>query len=289
MDVSIIIVNYNTKNVTQNCIESVISNTKGIDYEIILVDNASRDGSIEFFKTFKDINLISCKENLGFGKANNLGFETAIGKYIFLLNSDTILLNNAVKEFYDAMENMPKDVACLGTKLLAEDGISENNSYGDFPSMKSTFKSLIKIYFPLFINKPTRRTESSFDVDYIIGADLFIRKSVIDELGLFDPDFFMYFEESNMQLRYVKEGYRNRIISTPKIIHLENFSDPSKGNSYKSKKIYFKSMFLYMSKKYSSLNLILVRILCLGYLPLLLRKNFGLKDNVKLIRLFLLS
>lgn len=287
MDVSIIIVNYNTKDITQACIDSILSKTKGITYEIILVDNTSTDGSIEHFRNNNSIKFIASIENLGFGKANNLGLQNATGKYIFLLNSDTILLNNAVKEFYDAMEKMPKQVACLGTKLLAEDGITDNNSYDIFPSIKSTFKSLLHIYLPFTKKQFKIRTEETFEVDYIIGADLFIRKAVIDELGLFDPDFFMYFDETNMQLRYNNAGYQSILISTPKIIHLENASDPSKGKSYRSRQIYFESMFLFFKKRYSLFKYLFVRFLCLGYLPLILRKDLSFKEKIKISILFL--
>ena len=103
MDVSIIIVNYNTRQLTSNCIESIFKYTNGVSFEVILVDNASTDGSIDFFTNDERIIFISSKENLGFGRANNLGYKVAKGRYIFLLNSDTLLLNNAIKIFCDTM------------------------------------------------------------------------------------------------------------------------------------------------------------------------------------------
>ena len=103
MDVSIIIVNYNTKELTAACINSIFQYTEGVEFEVILVDNASTDGSREFFRKDTRIILIESEINLGFGRANNLGYEYSHGKYVFLLNSDTYLLNNAVKIFYDRM------------------------------------------------------------------------------------------------------------------------------------------------------------------------------------------
>lgn len=288
MDVSIIIVNYNTKHITHNCIESIVSFTKNISYEIILVDNASSDGSIDFFKEYEGIRFINSEVNLGFGRANNLGLTKASGKYIFLLNSDTLLLNNAVKDFYDAMELEIENIACLGTKLLAEDGVTENNSYGVFPTINSIFKSLFNIYLPFTKSKTNLNTADTFEVNYIIGADLFIRKKVIDELGLFDPDFFMYFEETNMQLRYNKAGYKNKIISAPKIIHLENGSDMgSKRYSYVSRKYYFTSMFLYLKKRYSFFKYLITRIIAIGYLPLYYKTDLKFKEKLKLTSIFL--
>ena len=103
MQVSIIVVNYNTKDITENCIASIITQTKDVEYEIILVDNASVDGSKEYFKNRKEICYIYSNENLGFGKANNLGAEKAKGELLFLLNSDTILIENSIKKMYDSI------------------------------------------------------------------------------------------------------------------------------------------------------------------------------------------
>ena len=287
MDVSIIIVNYNTLNTTKDCLDSIQNKTKDIEYEIILVDNASTDGSIEFFQKFNNLTFIKSDTNLGFGRANNLGLKKASGKYIFLLNSDTILLNNAIKLFYNAMEAMPDNIACLGTKLLAQDGITENNSYGTFPSIKSISNALLNIYFPFTKSQLRVSNKDIFEVDYIIGADLFIKKKVIDELGLFDPDFFMYFEESNMQLRYHNAGYRNIIISTPKIVHLENASDKgTKKFSFLSRKRYFESMFIYMKKRYSTFKYLSFRMLCIAYLPIFFVSSFTIKEKTGFIKLF---
>ena len=116
MDVSIIIVNYNTLELTKNTIDSVNEKTKDLNYEIILVDNASTDGSVEFFeKEYKNkIIFIKNDENLGFGRANNRGIKIAKGKYVFLLNSDTLLINNAIKILFDFMEKNNNCGVCGG-------------------------------------------------------------------------------------------------------------------------------------------------------------------------------
>ena len=116
MQVSVIIVNYNTKELTKQAIRSVFDKTEGVEYEIIVVDNDSKDGSVEELKkTFQDkITVIESKENLGFGRANNLGIKQSKGKYVFLLNSDTELINNAIKIFYDYMEQNMQVGVCGG-------------------------------------------------------------------------------------------------------------------------------------------------------------------------------
>ena len=139
MDVSIIIVNYNTCDLTRNCLKSVFEQTKDIDFEVIVSDNGSKDGSIEMIKKeFPQVILIENNANLGFGAANNRGLKIAKGKYVFYLNSDTILLNNAVKCFFDYWENSPeKDtIGALGGNLLNEDG-NVIHSGTDLPTAKS--------------------------------------------------------------------------------------------------------------------------------------------------------
>lgn len=109
LDVSIIIVNYNTKELTRNCLKSVFEQTDGIVFEVIVSDNGSTDGSLEMIRTeFHEVILIENGANLGFGAANNRALDVAKGKYVFYLNSDTVLLNNAVQMFFDYWENSPE-------------------------------------------------------------------------------------------------------------------------------------------------------------------------------------
>ena len=116
-DVSIIIVNYNTLHVLQPCIDSIVENTRDINYEIIVVDNGSIDGSVEALTNDQRITFIPTGENLGFGRANNRGLERAIGRYIFFLNSDTLLKNNAIKMLFDFAGQYPSQLGALGCIL----------------------------------------------------------------------------------------------------------------------------------------------------------------------------
>lgn len=131
MDVSIIIVNYNTKQLLSDCLSSIKEKTFGIEYEVIVVDNDSTDGSQEMLRQdFQWVRLVESGENLGFGKANNLGMSVANGKYFFLLNSDTLLINNAVKHFFDYAESN-SDFGALGAILFGSDN-KPCHSYGSF-------------------------------------------------------------------------------------------------------------------------------------------------------------
>lgn len=286
MDVSIIIVNYNTLKLTSECIESVIKNTKGLDYEIVLVDNASKDGSKEFFGRDTRLKYIYSDENLGFGRANNLGYKYCLGKYIFLLNSDTLLLNNAVYAFWKSAEESDTTIACFGSVLLNANG-QTTHSYSIFPSICSTLKSLYYLYMRKSIDEEPPTTLPKV-VDYVTGADLFIRRKQIEQLGLFNPDFFMYYEETELQYRYFKKGYKSVVISGPEIIHLEGASVNKKKRKGPRRLFFFTSMFKFMRKRYNNIGYVAFRIIAVLYLPIVIRKDNSISENKDLLKLFLL-
>lgn len=233
MDISIIIVNYNTRPLLQDCLKSVYNYTKDISFEVIVSDNGSTDGSIEMLKSeFPQVILIENNANLGFGAANNRALDIAKGKYIFYLNSDTVLLNNACKIFYDYWESAQnKDsIGAIGANLLD----AENNvihSYGSFGGYK---KNLFQLYKQFFTNlgltffyifhiptsKFVKSPKSQFftgEVDYITGADLFIPNN---NDARFDESFFLYFEETDLQKRLADKNKKRIIIDGPQIQHL---------------------------------------------------------------------
>jgi hypothetical protein len=224
MNVSVIIVNYNTLHVLKPCIDSITEQTIGIDYEIIVVDNGSTDGSKDALKEDKRIVFIPTGENLGFGRANNQGLEQAKGKYVFFLNSDTLLKNNAIKMLYDFAEHYQGRLGALGCILEDRQG-NRIHSYGKFPKMSDDFRKFLWIpilkglhlYRQPVINYP----EQWMKVDYITGADLFVSRQVLDECGAFHPAFFMYYEESEMEHRFKVYGYDNVLLNGPRIVHLE--------------------------------------------------------------------
>ena len=234
MDVSIIIVNYNTCTLTRNCLKSVFEQTKDIDFEVIVSDNGSKDGSIEMIKTeFPQVILVENNANLGFGAANNRGLKIAKGKYIFYLNSDTVLLNNAVKYFYNYWENSPeKDIiGALGGNLLDE----QNNVIHSFDKFLhpweeiwlfikkmlsirvKLFCDLLKINYQKFRKEKIKYFEQKGEVDFIIGADLFVKNN---ESAFYDERYFLYYEETDLQYHLMKKGLKRIIISEPKTIHL---------------------------------------------------------------------
>lgn len=245
MDVSIIIVNYNTCELTRNCLKSIFEQTKGIDFEVIVSDNDSKDDSKEMIKKeFPQVILIENNANLGFGAANNRGLKIAKGKYILYLNSDTILLNNAVKLFFDYWENSTeKDtIGALGGNLLDKDG-SVTFSYGNFPKpireiirfWKKIFITYIKIILSICkidyrkYKKKAVYIIKNGNVGFVSGANLFVKNN---ELALFDERFFLYFEETNLEYQMMKKDLYRKVITGPKIVHLCGGSDTIKKNDY---------------------------------------------------------
>lgn len=237
MDVSIIIVNYNTKELTCDCLKSVYEKTENVDFEVIVSDNGSEDGSVELIKSkFPQVILIENNENLGFGRANNRGLDVAKGKYVFYLNSDTILLNNAVKMFFDYFEEHgeKEKIGALGCNLQDSKG-NVIHSCGEILPLKKRLgklfrcllgitKDTVKYFFTRKLGTFTIDHSASFktgEVPYITGADLFVKNG---GSAKYDERYFMYNEEVDLQLNLHKSGLKSILIDGPGIIHLEGGS-----------------------------------------------------------------
>lgn len=226
--VSIIIINYNTAQLTLNCIHSIIKNVHSTDYEIIVVDNASTDNSRELIKeTFPDIKLIESSTNGGFGKANNLGAKHANGEYLFLLNADTEIINDPFIEIFNFLAfHSDEHIGVIGT-LLADEKGNYSKSGGKFYSAKKYLKLGLYAYF----NIPSKpEVDDKLDVasiDYVIGADMFISKVLYDKMNGFDEKLFMYFEDVELCKRVFNAGYTSYLLKAGKIIHLSKSNGPS--------------------------------------------------------------
>lgn len=292
MDISIIIVNYNTKDITRQCLDSIFEKTKDVQFEVIVVDNDSNDGSKEMLSKYERVKYIQSGANLGFGKANNLGCSFATGRYILLLNSDTYLLNNAIKLFVDAFDKFDDSVGCIGCRLKDPKG-NINHSFGKMPNLVGALRGALSFYLKPFgiklwgFNECKYDSQEPFEVDYVMGADLCIRKKVIEKCGLFDPDFFMYYEESELQNRYKKNGFKSLIISAPQIVHLEcaSTSQIGKKYTYENRRLFFSSYILYMKKKYSFFKYVLFRIIFLLYIPIFFAPYYSLHESIKMIKM----
>ncbi|GHV86556.1 glycosyl transferase [Spirochaetia bacterium] len=223
MNVSIIIVNYNTKALLKQCLESIYKQTKYVTFEIIISDNASTDDSVSMIKNnFPKVILIKNEKNLGFGAGNNRCLSKAIGEFVFYLNSDTIMLNNAVKIFFDFWkknENQ-KTLGALGCILLNDQHLP-THSYGNFSSATNELKEKCPWSSRKAIEVPITPPA---EVDYITGAALFMKN---DQYACFDERFFLYFDDSDLQLGLAKINKKRMVIPGPQIVHLEGGSNSS--------------------------------------------------------------
>lgn len=282
MDVSVIIVNYNTKQLLANCLESIYCKTRDVDFEVIVVDNASKDGSENYIcSRFLGVVWINSGGNIGFGRANNLGAKHAKGKYLFLLNADTIIGNNALKFFLDyARQHNDEKIGALGCWMLDRNG-NKTHSGGRFPSLRSELS-----YLFAGVKKSSKQLSHICYVDYIIGADLFIPKKVYTELQGFDKNFFMYFEETDLQYRMAERGYMRRLIDGPIIVHLEGGCFTVNGLTYNRFLMSQTSFNYYLWKHSKGCNYVVFKIFIIiekGFLVINSRLSF--KEKLKLIKL----
>lgn len=229
MDVSIIIVNYHTEDLIKDAIDSILEKTRDVSCEIIVVDSAPDDharkilGGLDPRMPYRYLEL---EENIGFGRANNEGFRYATGKYLFCLNPDTLLVNNAVKILYDFMESHPRCGAC-GGNLFHDDMRPTHPFRRILPGILWELSDGMK-RFPEHVlfgrNSKFNHSGRPKKVGYITGADLMLRAALIKEIGAFAPEFFMYFEETDLCCRIRKAGYDIFSVPDAKIIHLEGKS-----------------------------------------------------------------
>lgn len=289
MDVSVIIVSYNACELLENTIRSVIEHTKAVSYEIIVVDNDSKDGSLEMVKSlFADVKAIESGENLGFGRANNLGAEYAKGDYLFFLNSDTLLRSDAISELYDYAVSH-KQIGAVGAKLLQQDGVTPNLSWGYFPSPKAELRY---IWTKLRgCNYCETSAEEPFAVDFISGADLMVERSYFGSLGGFDRNIFLYYEETDLQKRMDYQNRSRIILPSIGIIHLEGGSFGRAGLTFNRFCNSQTSYNYYIRKHFSGVKYLLFRLfVSLIRLEVFLgRKNWTLSQRFKAYRTVLSS
>lgn len=255
MKISVVIVNYNTKRLLKDCLDSIFKKTKGIEAQVIVVDNASSDGSQEMVrKNFPKVTLIENKKNLGFATGNNIGIKKAKGEYILLLNSDTKLVEDSPTKTVNFMEKNPK-IGISSCQLIGEDGEIQASG-GFFPNLFLVFAwmffiddlpfagKLIRSFHPhapkFYIHDPWYKKQHF--QDWVTGAFFLVRKKVIDEIGFLDENIFMYVEEVEYCYRAKKEGWKVFYTPITKIIHLGGQSGTSKGailGEYKGLKYFF--------------------------------------------------
>jgi GT2 family glycosyltransferase len=262
MKLSIIIVNYNACDLLKECIESIKKSINGMDYEIIVVDNNSWDGSVDMLgRCFPDVRVIANKDNKGFAKANNQGYEVSRGEYVLLLNNDTIVLQDAINKLVSFSDRHP-EAAIAGPKLLNSDLTLQLPCRRGFPRFLNSLAYFTRVSKLFPRNKVLgsylmtyRNSNQSHEVDAVSGAGLLARRSAIKSLGmLLDEDFFFHFEDIDFCYRTKKHGYRVYYVHDAEIIHLKGQS--SKLRSEGVVRNFYESALLYFHKNYKGENAI---------------------------------
>lgn len=231
-DVSVVIVNWNVKDILRRCLQSLYRHTHDLNLEVFVIDNASSDGSVDMIRDeFPQVKLIANTQNAGFGRAQNQGIRQASGKYICIFNPDTAIADNVFRKMYDWME-WPEHakVGLLGPKLLYADGRLQPN-IKRFPSAISQMIILLKCHHILgWFGPVARYLAKDFDyakeqsVDQMMGACIFARSEALHALNGFDEDFWIWFEDVDLCKRSQEHGWENWYTPTISIMHHEGKS-----------------------------------------------------------------
>jgi len=251
MDLSIIIVSWNVKELLKKCLQSIYDKTQNLEFEIFVVDNASKDNSAVMVATeFPQVNLIASNENLGFAKANNLALEQIRGKYVLFLNPDTEITENSFKIMFDLMEQDER-IALATCQLNYPDGSLQKNVKNN-PGLCDQILILLKLHHFIQPKCLLRYLAKDFDytkeqeVKQIMGAFMFAKAEVIKEIGGFDTDYFIWWEDLDLCKRIQDLGQKIIYTSKTKIIHHEAKSFEQQMSLEKQKRfnrgmrIYFK-------------------------------------------------
>ncbi|MBI2103660.1 glycosyltransferase family 2 protein [Candidatus Woesebacteria bacterium] len=226
---SIVILNYNTKDVLLDCLGSIVANTSDLDYEIVVVDNGSSDGSVEAVKKLgiKNLKIAENTTNLGFAAGNNTARKIVGGDYVLMLNSDTLVNKSTLKETVSYIESH-KDVGALGCKILLPDGTLDKDSRRSFPTpwVAFTHFSGIDRLFPkskLFAKYWywNRDENETHEADVLQGAFTLVRKKVLDEVGWYDEDYFLDGEDIDLCWKIKEKGWRIVYFPKASIIHIK--------------------------------------------------------------------
>ncbi len=243
-DLSVIIINWNTRQLLLDCIRSVIATVRTATFEIFVVDNGSSDGSVEAVqRDFPDVAVIANGHNLGFAAANNRALARAAGTYAVLLNSDTILKDGALDGMFRFMEEHPGAGMC-GPQLLYGDG-SKQTSTGVFPEVWAELAG--RSISRLFRKEPPVQTVFSGPtiVDFIIGACMFVRRTAVDKAGMLDEGYFFFYEEIDWCHRMGKAGLAVYHLPEVEIFHFggqstKNLNLRARVESWRSRYLFFR-------------------------------------------------
>ena len=220
---SVTVVGYNGRQLLPACLDSILAQRDGLDLEVIVVDNASRDGTAAMVaERYPWVRLIANDANVGYGRACNQGMAAASGRYLLVLNQDLVVRPGAFRELVTFAEAHP-EAGAVGACLAYEDGRFQHSAFR-FPDWKQAFFGFFDGLVPLDseINGryPEDQHDRPFEAEHLLGACLLLRRAAIEQVGGFDPDFFMYFEETDLCVRLRQAGWRNYYLPSARAMHL---------------------------------------------------------------------
>ncbi|WP_433754342.1 glycosyltransferase family 2 protein [Paenibacillus amylolyticus] len=269
-DTSIIIVNYNTRQLTLDCLDSVYASNTSYSYEVIVVDNASRDDSVQAIReAYPQVHLIANQNNTGFAVANNQGMEVAKGRYILLLNSDTVVQPDTLHTMIYFMDRHP-EIGASGCKVILPDGSLDKACKRGFPTPSASFYYAFGIS-RLFPDRPKFNQyqlghlspDDEYPVDCLVGAFMLVRRETIDQVGGLDETFFMYGEDIDWCYRIKEAGWGIFYYPRTYIVHY-------KGGSARRKPLkityeFHRAMWVFHRKHYAKkYNLLTNTAVCVG-------------------------
>ena len=247
MKLSVVIVSYRVYYYIEQCIESVERAAEGIDHEIFVVDNHSGDGSVEYLRSRlqKRITLIECNQNLGFSKANNIAIRQSKGEYVLLLNPDTFVAENSLREVLKFMDDHPHCGGC-GAKMHNADGTLARESRRGIPTPWVALKKMLGFSARYYLSHLS--WDQPAQIEAMSGAFCMLRREAIDKVGMLDEDFFMYGEDLDLSYRLLKGGYENWYVPAD-IVHYKGES--TQKSSFRYVHVFYQAMLIFFRKHYA--------------------------------------
>lgn len=256
MKLTVVIVSYNVKFYVEQCLVSLRRALCGLEAEVYVVDNHSKDGSVEYLtKRFPEVHMIDSPHNLGFARANNLAIRKSEAEYVLLLNPDTLVGEDTIKGAVDFMD-AHADAGALGVRMLDVSGRSAKESRRGLPSPMVSFYKMVGLC-ARFPNHPklghyymgNLPWDQPARIEVVSGAFCMLRKKAIDEVGYLDEDFFMYGEDIDLSYRVLKGGYHNYYLPSM-ILHYKGESTHK--SSFRYVHVFYEAMLIFLKKHYAS-------------------------------------
>ena len=271
MKLSVIIVNYNVKHYLYQCLDSVYKALRNIEAEVFVVDNHSRDGSVEYLqRRYNDVNYIEMNHNLGFARANNIAIRQSTGDYVLLLNPDTIVGEQTLNKMVSFLDNHP-EAGAAGVKMLNANGVKAKESRRGIPTPMTAFYKMTGLCNRFPKNKRLGKYymgylpwDEACEIEVVSGAFCMLRREALLKVGLLDEDFFMYGEDIDLSYRLLKGGCKNWYVPET-ILHYKGESTSK--SSFRHVHVFYEAMYIFFKKHFGNSSLLIsIPINCAIYL-----------------------